>query len=199
MHHRNPPGPGKPESPGRSSRPHSRRLRSGPAEGSVADRPRGGGRGLQLVIIWSRLHRRGHSTGGIGGYRRYGSLRPGPIHCRLRVLPESSAEMLLCDIDYTDSGRTLLGALRRVEVILEPGLQSPSRGRPMSRADTDVAIVGMACVFPGARPRHILAEHRRQVDSNRRSTGRLVRRACLGTETAVDSDQIYTPARWLPR
>jgi hypothetical protein len=79
--------------------------------------------GPQLAIIWSRLHRRMTPLpAGIGSFRRYGPLGPGPIDCRLRVLPESRAELLLCDVDYTDSDGRLLGAMRRVELILSPVL-----------------------------------------------------------------------------
>jgi hypothetical protein len=79
--------------------------------------------GPQLAIIWSRLHRdMTPLPAGIGEYRRFGPLGPGPVRCSLRVLPESTAEMLVSDVSYTGEDGQLLGLLRRLELVLSPAL-----------------------------------------------------------------------------
>jgi acyl transferase domain-containing protein/NAD(P)H-dependent flavin oxidoreductase YrpB (nitropropane dioxygenase family)/NAD(P)-dependent dehydrogenase (short-subunit alcohol dehydrogenase family) len=77
----------------------------------------------QLAIVLSRLlWNMTPLPAGIGSYRRFRPLSGDPIRCRLQVLPESSAELLLADVYFTEPGGQLLGLMQRLELILSPEL-----------------------------------------------------------------------------
>jgi acyl transferase domain-containing protein/NAD(P)H-dependent flavin oxidoreductase YrpB (nitropropane dioxygenase family)/NAD(P)-dependent dehydrogenase (short-subunit alcohol dehydrogenase family) len=79
--------------------------------------------GAQLAIVLSRLlWNMTPLPAGFGSYRRFRPLSGGPIRCRLQVLPDSTADLLLVDVYFTEPGGRLLGLMQRLELILSPAL-----------------------------------------------------------------------------
>jgi NAD(P)-dependent dehydrogenase (short-subunit alcohol dehydrogenase family) len=79
--------------------------------------------GPQLAIVWSRLHRdRTPLPARFGHFRRFAPVGGGPMRCDLRVLPESTAEVLLGDVTWTDDDGRVVAVLEGMELILSPAL-----------------------------------------------------------------------------
>ena len=77
----------------------------------------------QLATVWSRLHRNMTPLPArLGNYRRFGPLDGGPIHCNLRVLPESTAELFVADVSFTRADGQVVGLMQRLELTMSPAL-----------------------------------------------------------------------------
>ena len=72
--------------------------------------------GLQLILIWSRLHR--DTTllpSRFGIYRRFGSLSSPEIKCKVHIRTDSKSPIVYGDLAFLGEGERILGLLQDME------------------------------------------------------------------------------------
>ncbi len=106
---------------------------------------------LQVQVLWARLQWDVTLLPAqIGAWRRTAAMTGvGPVRHELRIRPESGAPLCHADHWFYDSEGRLLATLEDVVGVGTQTLE-PARGGARVSTDGGVAIVGMACLFPGA-------------------------------------------------
>lgn len=85
--------------------------------------------GLQLVILWTRMHRdKTPLPSGFLRYQRFGPPSASPIHCQVRLRPGGDGQIMNWDLFFIGADGNLLGVMEDLETASSKSLNRMSEG-----------------------------------------------------------------------